>query len=146
MSLFPRLLLMGLFMVVLCVGFLVGAYYEIERAFAPTPVLAQAVTVTIPAGAGSHEIGAALKQAGIIRSSFWFRVMVSWYAIDQRLKPGSYPFRGGEDLNTVIHALVQGREEKVRVTIPEGLKLVEIAQVVERAGIASAATFLQAIQ
>ncbi len=146
MSLLSRLLLMGLFVSVMCIGFGVGLYFEVQQAFEPTPRLSQPVAVSVPAGAGTQEIAAALKQAGIIRSSFWFRAVVSWYAIDQRLKPGNYPFSGGEDLNSVVHALIQGREEKVRVTIPEGLKLTEIAELVERAGLASASAFFQAMQ
>lgn len=145
MSLFRSLLLMGLLIPIVLAGFAIGLYWEIEGALAPVPLLPQPVRLTIPPGAGSQDIALALKNAGIIRSSFWFRALVSWYAIDQRLKPGTYPFRGGEDLNAVIHSLLVGREEKVRVTVPEGLKLSEIAQLVEKAGVASAGAFLLAI-
>ena len=60
--------------------------------------------------------------------------------VDRRLRPGRYEFPVGERWTTILRALASGRTDDEFVTVPEGLTVAEIAQVVHaRLGMDSAA-------
>jgi UPF0755 protein len=101
-------------------------------------------SVTIRSGSSSRDIGAALKDRGVIRSAFLFRLAVSFYSVDQRLRPGTFRFTGRETLEEVLAILLKGQEITRAVTIPEGWTLLQIASRLEEAGICSGTAFLQA--
>ncbi|HOY65839.1 MAG TPA: endolytic transglycosylase MltG [Candidatus Ozemobacteraceae bacterium] len=146
MSLFRSLLGLGAMFVIAAVGFLAGGYLwfdELHRPVDAPTKAGTAIEVEIRSGATPKEIAARLKAGGIIRSAFLFRLMTGLYGVDTRLKPGKYQFKGGESIEEILRLLMKGREELVRLTIPEGLTLEAVSRLVESAGLASAATFLE---
>lgn len=149
MSLFRSLLTVGILFGIAAVGFLAGGFLWFhEQSLSPmeTPQNASPIEVEIKPGCSPKEIAFRLKAGGIIRSAFVFRVLTGFYGVDTRLKPGKYKFNGTESIEEILKALLKGREELIRVTIPEGLTLAAISQLIEKAGIASAAAFLELAQ
>jgi len=91
----------------------------------------QKVTVEIPKGATGAEIAAILEDAEVIRSALVFRLIARMRGVDADLRPGVYEMRTNLGVDGVIELLRRGIEPKfVRVTVPEGKTLIEIARIV----------------
>ncbi|HQG30131.1 MAG TPA: endolytic transglycosylase MltG, partial [Candidatus Ozemobacteraceae bacterium] len=146
MSLFRSLLTFGILFGIAAIGFLAGGFlwfHEQTLSRGSSSRNAAPIDIEIKPGNAPKEIASRLKSGGIIRSAFVFRFLSSLYGVDTRLKPGKYSFNGTESVEDILKALIKGREELVRVTIPEGLTLAAISQLIEKAGIASSAAFLE---
>ena len=107
--------------------------------------LSAPVTFTVAPGTNAQGIGIQLKQASLVHSALVFRFWVNLYGIAGRLKPGKYEFFPGQSLEEILGKLIRGQQEIVRVTIPEGLTIPRIAQLLETSGVCSAASFTEAI-
>ncbi|HEX9713219.1 MAG TPA: endolytic transglycosylase MltG [Actinomycetota bacterium] len=91
----------------------------------------EAVTVEIPKGASGARIAAILEEAEVVRSALVFRLVARLRSVDTGLKPGVYEMREGLGVEGVIDLLQQGIEPKfVRITVPEGKTVIEIARIV----------------
>ena len=136
-----------LFSLVVCslalAGFVGGAFWWVSDIGRPTTC--RAVSLVVPPGMRSGEIATQLKNAGLIRSTLAFRFWVGLYGAGSRLRPGKYEFQGTETIERILQILLEGREERVRVTIPEGWTLSMIARGVEEANVCSGSAFLAAV-
>ena len=91
------------------------------------------LSVEIPDGAGSAQIADILQSAGVISSKEDFLKAVSASGDDKLLKPGAYSFIAGSSLEDVIEELKKGGAELgSKLTIPEGLRVDQTAQTVEK--------------
>ncbi len=145
MTIPKTLVILGLLIFVSFAGFLAGGYFWYCEVSLPPEKTPDGVQVNVSPGASLREIAYLLKSRKVIRSAFLFRFFVGMYGVSQRLKPGNYQFPGGESLEMVIQTLMKGREERVRLTIPEGWTVPDIANAVERAGLCPAASFSEAV-
>lgn len=92
--------------------------------------------VTVPPRARFSAVADSLKAHGIIRSTLLFKLVARFRGVDRNTKAGVYEFRRGDPLGQVLNALAEGRTASVRLTIPEGLTIPEVATLVaERVGI-----------
>jgi len=92
--------------------------------------------VTVPSRARFSAVADSLKAHGIIRSTLLFKLVARFRGVDRNTKAGVYEFRRGDPLGEVLNALAEGRTASVRLTIPEGLTIPEVATLVaERVGI-----------
>jgi UPF0755 protein len=69
---------------------------------------------------------------GIVGNRSWFRLVARIGKYDRRVRSGLYQFPRGEHSLTVLRALAEGRAVTVRLTIPEGYTLIDIAETAER--------------
>ncbi len=97
------------------------------------------VLVKIPEGASTHSIAANLERSGIVRSALYTRLYAR--VTGKVLKAGSYRLSPSMSAWEAVEKIASGRQEAVRVTIPEGLTISKIAEHLERAGVLSAADF-----
>ena len=104
-----------------------------------------AVLVRVEAGDGASEIGDKLEAAGVIQSARHFRVLAALMGLGHDLVPGDYEFERGETALSALRRISQGLTSSLVVTIPEGLRAAEVAQVLERRGVVSAQDFLNAL-
>lgn len=103
----------------------------------------EAVTVEIPKGASGARIAGILEEAQVVRSALVFRIVARMRGVDADLKPGVYEMREGLGVEGVIDLLQQGIEpEFVRITVPEGKTVIEIARIVGNGTHISADDFL----
>jgi UPF0755 protein len=84
-----------------------------------------AVTVDIPIGSSAGEIGAALAEAGVVRSSSDFERGVRAQRATDRLQAGVYEMETGMEVDQVIALLVEGpaQADIFRITVIEGLRV-----------------------
>ncbi len=98
------------------------------------------VEIDIPKGATAHEVAAKLSEAGLIDRPFVFRLYAGQRGVAGRFKAGRYVLAAPITPRQILDALVKGAaDELVAVTIPEGKNLVEVAEILDAAGIASKA-------
>ena len=83
----------------------------------------QTVSVTIPSGSGTGQIGQALEEAGIINSADKFKLWSRIKGYDSQYKAGIYAFSASMDFETIADILVGGKVNMVSFTLPEGLTL-----------------------
>jgi UPF0755 protein len=99
--------------------------------------------VDIAAGTALPQIAAQLEQAGVIGDARRFVRLARWREATQKIKAGAYEFSKAATPVEVLDRLVAGDVIKIRITIPEGYTLREIAARVAAAGIGPVEQFLQ---
>jgi len=110
---------------------------------ASTPRNAQALIVSIPEGMTTAEIAQLLEEKGIIRKARFLQWLSRLYRVDARLQAGHYLLSSDMNLLAVLQALRDGRVHVVRVTIPEGYHLRQIADLLARNGLVDRERFLR---
>ncbi|HEX5632221.1 MAG TPA: endolytic transglycosylase MltG, partial [Gemmatimonadales bacterium] len=88
------------------------------------------VQVTIPKGASFRAITDSLRAHGIIEHPTFFRLLARVRRLDRSVKAGTYRLPQGSSSWDVIHALQRGDQLLVKVTLPEGLTVREMAPLV----------------
>ena len=137
-----------LFLVVLA-GAVAGAiaiaklYRDIE-AFRGTPFgSAQEKLIEIPAGTQPRQIVRLLVRGGALADERLAWRYVHWVRHDRRsLKAGEYSFVGALRPDEVLERIYRGDVKVYRFTVPEGLRMEEIAALVEGAGLGRASDLL----
>lgn len=126
-------------LLLLSLGF--GARYAffLLRPVAPPPAARE---VTIPSGSTLPVTADILETAGVIADAADFRLLARQSGDGKKIKAGIYDFSRPATPNEVLRRLAAGDVVKRRLTIVEGLTLVEIAKRVEAAGLGSSDSFL----
>jgi UPF0755 protein len=100
--------------------------------------------VDIPQGSGSRAIGERLVASGVIRDPTTFRIALWMSGEGRRLKAGEYRFDREMTPFDVIDKIARGEIHVLNVTFPEGLTIVEMAQIFESHDIGPASSFVTA--
>lgn len=101
--------------------------------------------VEIPPGLGARQTADLLRREGVVHSAFAFRVLLKITGFERHLKPGSYTMRRHEWPTVIVRKLTLGLGDSVKVTIPEGFMASQIAERLEKAGVADAKEFLSIV-
>ncbi len=88
------------------------------------------ILVEIPPGMPASRIARMLEDRGLIRNAWFFVVLAS--LSEDELKAGAYELDGRWPAHRILRKLRRGRPYTVKVTIPEGLTLKQIAGILQR--------------
>lgn len=100
--------------------------------------------VTIPEGAGAGQVASVLKREGVILSSAWFRAVAKLTGTGRKIMPGDYTLREKMSAEEALWRLTHSTYvSSIRVVIPEGWRMEQIAERLEANGVAAAAPFLE---
>ncbi len=105
-----------------------------------TPIL-----FTITPGETAATIATRLEGAGLIRDAGLFRLLVRYRGVDAQLEAGDYQLRPNMSLEEIVDALQHGRPSEATITIPEGRRAEEIAEILEERGLVEAEEFLRTV-
>lgn len=114
---------------IVIVGFITIAWWKNGNA----PVNAKDTTkkvFVIPKGAAVRIIGNSLKEQGLIKDPVVFFVYIKKNGLDKKIQAGSYKLSPSMSLSQIIDELRQGTVD-VWITIPEGYRATEIAEVLK---------------
>lgn len=111
----------------------------------PATGVEDSVFVTVEQGDSAASIGRRLEKAGVIASSAAFRRLASISGSSGRLVAGEYEFHPGTSVLDALSRIRDGLTSARVVVIPEGMRLEEIASVLERRGVVKQAEFLAAV-
>jgi UPF0755 protein len=87
------------------------------------------VLVTIPEKASILAIANILQQKGIITSKFSFVFHAFWSGSYTKLRAGQYAFNKGTNVRSVVHTLSNGLVTIHKVTIPEGMTVLGVKEI-----------------
>lgn len=120
------------------------AFSWVQRQLDPSGSPGEAVAVTVSPGMSTADIGDLLEREGVISSATVFRYYAQFTGAGT-IQAGNYTVRKGEELSKVFDVLEGGAsvETGQPITVPEGLKLGEIAAAVGRLPGRSADRFLE---
>lgn len=135
-----RALMLGIALVALVVA--CGGYVLINEIRAPAADSGDPVEFVIEPGESTGDIATRLRSEGLIRQPALFVMLARTQDLEDKLQAGRYVLSPTMTMSEVIIALQRSKIEDVQVTIPEGLRLEEIAAIVEEAGLSSANDFL----
>jgi UPF0755 protein len=100
--------------------------------------------VEIPPGVGTNAIGSRLVDAGVIRDRLTYRLALWLSGHERRLQAGEYRFEGSMTAREAIGKIARGDVDRISVTFPEGLTIVEMSKIFEAHGLGAAEAFVAA--
>jgi UPF0755 protein len=104
-----------------------------------SPTFSPPLVVEVKRGEPFLALARRLADANAIADARLFTLLARARGDDRRIRSGEYELAGNATGPEVLDALVSGKQRLRMVTVPEGLTLVEIALLLERAGFADAA-------
>lgn len=116
----------------LVVGWLVVGYFYVDYTL-ESPKRERSVTIEIPPNSSVEEIGVILKNHGLIRDNRFFRLYVKFTGKED-LVAGIYKIQPSQDLPSILDKISSGKQDLVKVTIPEGKNIYDIAEILQQAG------------
>jgi UPF0755 protein len=102
------------------------------------------IVVNIPSGQTFRVTTDILFKAGIIKSPFNFNMVARLKGYDKRLKAGEYTLSATMTPIQIMEKLVKGEVKLYKLTVPEGLNIFQIADLVAEAGFAQNSSFIAA--
>lgn len=123
---------------------LYGGYYWLDLMLQPpaaedhTPV-----RIEVPAGASVAEAAGILRAAGLVRDATVFRYYTRYLGLDGQIRPGEYEFTRSMSPDQLLAKLTRGEVIHYRFTIPEGLTVVQMADHLDRLGLADRDRFIR---
>lgn len=103
-----------------------AAYVWVERDFKSLGPSTADTVLIFPKGARLNEIAQQLEQAGVIRHRLPFMAGVYLRGMERHLQAGEYNFVAGASGLKVMEQLAYGRRVVRRLTVAEGLTVVEV--------------------
>jgi UPF0755 protein len=97
----------------------------------PVPKDAPMIDIAIEEGSGASTISTQLKEEGIIKNVFWFKVFLKIDGRSSALQAGEFSVAKGASYSRTVDTLTVGSSKgEVTLTIPEGLNLDQIGELV----------------
>jgi UPF0755 protein len=100
--------------------------------------------VEIPAGSGTSAIGRRLVGAGVVRDTVTYRLALWLSGRARHLQAGDYRFEGAMTAREVLEKLARGDVDRISITFPEGLTILEMSWIFEAHGLGPAEAFVEA--
>ena len=120
-----RIILAGLFFVLIVVPFLLRAYYRV--AINRPSQSGKEVSVEIMRGEGVSDIARNLLDKGAINSDFLFNVYVYTGKLGNKIQAGTYKIPAGSNLKQVVEIIQHGTND-LQLTFLEGWRAEEFAR------------------
>ena len=117
---------------------------DADKALDPTST--ETMTVTIPTGTSTTGIGNILVEQGIIDSVDSFKLQSKMQGMDGKYKAGEYTLSPAMTMTEIMDVLVKGTVNTVRFTIPEGLRVDEVAEKLASEGLINKELFMNEIE
>jgi UPF0755 protein len=83
--------------------------------------------VVVPRGASLSQVQDSLAAHRLIGSKTWFRLVAKLGRFERQLKPGVYQFSRGTSAIAILRDIRDGRFLTVKITVPEGQTIVDLA-------------------
>jgi UPF0755 protein len=98
------------------------------------------IQVTIPRGFDIADVASVLRESGLIRYEFLFKIYADFSKADEKIASGTYILNTNYDYRMLVDSMTErgGKRATVDVTIPEGFTLAQIFARFEDNGVCSA--------
>lgn len=143
-----KVVLITVFVILLLFGGAAGGgLYYIQQNLKPVEASNEDILVTIPKGASSKKISEILYENGLIRNSTIFRYYTKYKNMGSGLQAGDYIFTKGMTNDQLLAKMAKGdvHIETFTFTIPEGLSVPQIADLLAKKGYVDKDVFLKEV-
>ncbi len=132
-----------LIIVILFFALAIG-YLEVRSLFKPVDQArtGKQVNIVIPKNSSTADIASLLKSEGLIHNAMAFRLYARYHDIDGQFKPGNYPLNPAMSLAEITGLLIEGPDDTIKITVPEGFTVAQVAELMAQKGIANKDDFL----
>lgn len=103
-------------------------------------------SITVPAGAGTDNIGKILEDNDIIKSRFNFKLLSKIKGNDGKYKAGVYELSPSMKISAIMDIIVAGDSTSYRFTIPEGLTLKETCDKLANQNLINGEAFMNEVE
>ncbi len=138
-----KALFLGLIGLLLLAVIGLGLYGYTFIKVSPNPV-GETKRITITPGESFLSIAKDLEREGIVKDAFSFRVLARVLEKSDKVRAGEFELNTGWTPIQVLNHLVSSQGLLHRLSVPEGLTVEQVASIVEKSGMGSAASFLSA--
>ncbi len=104
------------------------------------------IHVKVESRSTTNQIAHLLKQNGLIKNEFIFKVYSRITGLDKQLKAGEYALNSSFSLTEIINKIVNGSVQLCEFTIPEGYTVQQIANILEQKGLIQKEEFLNQVK
>lgn len=111
------------------------ATLAVLAACAGPPATGPVQRITVPPGATFSQVVDSLQAHHLVRSRLWLKLLARVQRMDRAIPAGVYQFAPGLSTTEILAVLRTGRTAEVKLTVPEGLTIPEVAALAVRAGI-----------
>jgi UPF0755 protein len=101
---------------------------------------------SIDPGETAATVSSRLQDEGLISNADLFRIYMRYYGIDQRLAAGNFELAPSMPMPEIAQRLQRPRVEEIVVTIPEGMRAEEVADLLNVRGIMDGEAFLSMVR
>jgi peptidoglycan lytic transglycosylase G len=131
-------------LLLLCILIASFVFFKKLSNFSNTPYdsTGQAIKFNVQPGQNLSIISENLQKEGIIKSSFFFKILVSYKENAKELKAGEYMLSASKTPLQILSIITKGTVKLYKLTLPEGLNIKEVAQRVEKAGFGTSENFI----
>lgn len=128
--------------------FFLGFYLQSQSEKINTPISndPSPVPFTIDSGETGASISEKLVEQQFITDPDVFRLFLRYNGLDSSLEAGDYVLRRNMNMREIAEALQKANFEEIAITIPEGLRAEEIAELLTKANIMDGSEFLAAVR
>lgn len=88
------------------------------------------ITFVVDKGEGTHAIADSLAAKGLVKNSLVFIVLVKQMGFDGKIQAGNYQLSPSQSPEEIAQVMIKGSED-VWITIPEGKRSTEIAEILQ---------------
>lgn len=129
------------------VGVIASGYFYMSSAKNPMNKNSnKEISVNIEQGYGTGAIAKILKKKGVIANASGFKLLSRIEGNDGKYKAGTYLLSPSMSADEIMKILIEGKQDVVKITIPEGYYLKQIAAKVADSGVCSADEFMKETQ
>jgi len=123
---------------------LVGIYLNFRSNEINTPPSADDTPLefSIRAGENGATVAARLERLGVVSDAELFRLLLRYWGVDAQIEAGDYVLRKDMTMSQVARELQHGRLRATTVTIREGLRAEEVAQLLAAEGLVDQEEFI----
>lgn len=142
-------LILAFFMVSLAIIFAAAYGYYNGTIYKPISLSGEAKKVEIAIDASSAgQVVETLYHAGLIKDKNTLKVFLRLSGLSSKLKAGKYEFNTGMSAAEIVNKMVRGEVKRntIRVTIPEGYTVSDIAEVLSSKGLVDREEFLNTVK
>jgi len=124
---------------------LLGLYLRLHQDDITTPASTDPTPLTfiVEPGETAAVIAEHLEEMGLIKDATLFRLLASYHGVGDKLEAGEYVLRRNMSMEEILAVLQRARLKEVTVTIPEGWRVEQIAEMLTAEGILDGQAFLK---
>jgi UPF0755 protein len=125
-----------------------GLYLQWQREFVEKPASSsdEVRPFTIAPGETADDVANRLKQEGFVTDAELFKTYMRYYGIDRHLAAGNFDLSPSMTMQQIAEQLQRARVDEIAITIPEGWRVEQIADMLTQQNITDGRRFLELVK